>query len=69
MYFGLPGSLNEINVLDNITKMGKIVSKSFTSRMEYVKRVTRDLLYFLDDRIYPEYNVFVNTIADPGKST
>ena len=69
-FFGLPGSLNDINVLDKSPTMGNILSGSFPPRIDYVVNgVPRNLLYFLADGIYPDYAVFVKTISNGGNSS
>lgn len=70
MYFGLPGALNDINVLDNCPTMGKILFVCFPLRTKYtINGVTKNLLYFLAEGIYPDYAVFVKTIANGGNSS
>lgn len=69
MYFGLPGSLNDSNVLEKSPTMGKILAGCFPPRMNYtINEVTRNLLYFLADGIFPDYAVFLKTIAKGANS-
>lgn len=60
VFYGLPGSLNDLNVLDKSTTMGSILKGEFPPRMNYrVNGSTRSLLYLLTDGIYPNYPIFV----------
>jgi hypothetical protein len=64
-FFGMPGSLNDINVLDRspifvALAEGRTVHINYTiNRREYTMR------YYLADRIYPNLLTFVKTILRP----
>nr|XP_017228190.1 PREDICTED: putative nuclease HARBI1 [Daucus carota subsp. sativus] len=64
-YFGLPGSLNDINVLDR----SNLFSEWAEGRAPKVKYTinghTYDMGYYLADGIYPPYPTFVKTISAP----
>ena len=65
VFFGMPGSLNDINVLDRspifvALAEGRTVHINYTiNRREYTMR------YYLADRIYPNLLTFVKTILRP----
>jgi hypothetical protein len=64
-FFGLPGSLNDINVLQQSHLLARPASGdapacNYTmNRHEYTKG------YYLDDSIYPPWSTFVKTIPTP----
>ena len=66
-FFGEPGSLNDINVLDKSSILGALISGKFDVKVEdyCINNTIRDWLYFLVDGIYPEYALFVKTISVP----
>ena len=68
VFFGEPGSLNDLNVLGKSTIVGSILSQEFDMKIdEYrVNGVSRDWLYFLVDGIYPKLPFFVTTYAIPS---
>jgi hypothetical protein len=63
-YFGLPGSCNDINVLQRSPilayERGELPPVQFT-----VNRQTYDMGYYLADGIYPEWSAFVKIIPHP----
>lgn len=65
-FFGSPGSLNDINVLDRSPTIGKIEAGHFPPSFTYtVNGHARTLPYYLADGIYPNWAIFVKTIKDP----
>ena len=69
-FFGSPGSLNDINILDKSSIVARMVDGSFQLRLPEnlhytVNGTTRNYLYFLVDGIYPPWSVFVSTFAHP----
>lgn len=72
-FFGEPGSLNDLNILDKSTIVEAIVSGKMDLRLpphlEYtINSTRRNYLYFLVDGIYPAWPIFISTIsrAQPG---
>jgi Plant transposon protein len=59
-FFGLPGSLNDINILDRSTVFSALLSRRFDLKTkEYtINNNVRDWLYFLVDGIYPPWSIF-----------
>jgi hypothetical protein len=66
-FFGEPGSLNDINILQKSTIVGSILNGSFDLKVTpyTINNTTRDWLYFLVDGIYPKYSIFINTFQHP----
>ena len=66
-FFGEPGSLNNINILDRSSIVANIIAQTFdTSVQEYVLNgKLRDYLYFLVDGIYPDWSIFAKTNPEP----
>lgn len=63
MFFESPGSLNDINFMDNSPTMRDTLSGIFPPRfLHELNGVTRTLLYCLADGIYPNWALFVKTI-------
>ena len=66
MFFGLPGSLNDLNVLDLSPLLPAILSDEFPPKVMYeVNGKKGDLLYILADGIYPSWALFAMTIPSP----
>lgn len=64
-FFGSPGSLNDINVLDHSTTVGAILAGKFPPDVKFVVNfVEYSLPYYLADRIYPNWRLFVKTITE-----
>lgn len=64
-HFGNPGSMNDINVLDCSPLVGGILNGTLLPSFEYeVNRKKKNCLYFLVDGIYPQWSIFVSTIAE-----
>ena len=64
-FFGLPGSLNDINVLDRSLVFDDIESGE-ASRVDFtVNGRQYNLAYYLADGIYPKWPVFVQSIQMP----
>lgn len=66
-FFGSPGSLNDINILDKSSIVLALLSRQFDLRTNpyTVNQNTRDWMYFLVDGIYPPWSIFMSTIAEP----
>ena len=65
-FFGMPGSCNDINVLDNSPLMHKIENGQFPPPLQYEiegERFTTP--YMLADGIYPDWAVFAKPIGSP----
>lgn len=68
-HFRIPGSMNDIFVLDSLRTLQKIKAGEFPPTFPYVlndKR--RDLLYYLTDCIYPSWALFMNFIPQLSAS-
>jgi Plant transposon protein len=62
--FGIPGSNNDINIIDSSPIIAELMNSSFC--YEYnVNGKKFNQLYFLADGIYPEWSCFVKTISHP----
>ena len=66
-FFGEPGSLNDINILDRSSIVGSIFAQTFNSRVVpyAINGTTRDYMYFLVDGIYPSWSIFAKTNPNP----
>ena len=72
-FFGEPGSLNDLNILEKSTIVGSILNGMMELRLPQelhysINRMVCDYLYFLVDGIYPKRAIFISTISDatPG---
>jgi hypothetical protein len=64
-FFGMPGSCNDINVLQRSPLMTRIANGE-TPRMQFVaNNRTYYYGYFLADGIYPRWRTFVKPVKDP----
>ena len=64
-FFGLPGSLNDINVLRRSPLFQSLTSGT-APQVEYMVNGNKYTMgYYLADGIYPEWAVFVNTVTAP----
>ena len=66
-FFGEPGSLNDINILNKSTIVSNLVNGTFDMSVEkfQVGKIERDFLCFLADGIYPDWSIFLRTIGAP----
>jgi hypothetical protein len=64
-FFGMPGSCNDINILDRSPLMTKLVKGEIANTYYVVNGKKRNQPYFLVDGIYPDYGCFVKTIEAP----
>ena len=66
-FFGEPGSLNDINILDRSSIVGAIFGQTFNSQVVpyIINGTTRDYMYFLVDGIYPLWSIFPKTNPNP----
>lgn len=63
-FFGLPGCLNDINVVEASPLTQKIVSGEYPPPVEYrINGVRRNKPYWLCDSIYPKWPMFIGTIS------
>lgn len=63
-YFGSPGSMNDINVLDTSPLVVDILHGRLLPSFEYaLQGKKRKMCYYLVDGIYPKWAIFVSTIA------
>ena len=64
-FFGIPGSLNDINVLDRSPLLhNHICGRSISVEYE-VNGNKYNIPYWLGDGIYPNYHCFVKSISNP----
>jgi hypothetical protein len=64
-FFGLPGSHNDINILDRSPLFKKLVN-GVSPRLEYkINGNTYTQGYYLADGIYPDWSTLVKTISAP----
>ena len=65
-FFGMPGSLNDINVVEASPIINKIAAGTFPSPCEYrIAGVRRNMPYWFSDGIYPKAPFFILSIAEP----
>ncbi|KAG7347290.1 plant transposon protein [Nitzschia inconspicua] len=69
VHFGAPGSCNDINVLDKSSIVGALLSGQLDLKTEpyEINGTIRDWMYFLVDGIYPNWAIFVKTIAKEAR--
>jgi hypothetical protein len=65
VYFGMPGSNNDINVLHRSDVFSDYVRGRATPVSFEVNGRTYDMGYYLADGIYPKWAAFVKTISHP----
>jgi hypothetical protein len=67
IFFGEPGSLNDINILGKSSIVGAIMSQDFDTRTDpyEINGHERNWLYFLADGIYPKWSIFCKTNQRP----
>jgi hypothetical protein len=63
-YFGLPGSNNDLNVLDRSPLVHDMFRGAGMDLNFIVNEVTYSGYYLLADGIYPTWAIFIQTIAD-----
>ena len=64
-FFGPPGTLNDINVLDRSPVFDDIL-QGRAPRVQYVvNRHQYDMAYYLTDGIYPKWSTFIQSITLP----
>jgi hypothetical protein len=64
-HFGVPGSLNDINVLDQSPFLSTFFSPSFPRIPYCLGSEVRSIPYFLADGIYPSWAMFAKPIHSP----
>lgn len=65
-YIGVPGSNNDINVIDQSPFMLDWLQGHAPSHKYVLNGKQRSSCYLLCDGIYPSWSVFVKTISNPG---
>ena len=65
--FGRPGSLNDLNILNQSSIVRKLLRHDFkiATKPYTINHTVRDYMYFLVDGIYPPWSIFVPTIKNP----
>ncbi|XP_073119752.1 uncharacterized protein [Henckelia pumila] len=64
-YFGMPGSNNDINVLET-SHLFSDLTRGIAPPAHFVqKRIEYNMGYYLSDNIYPKWSTLVQTIHDP----
>lgn len=64
-FFGSPGSLNDISIMDHSPTIDDIIAGEFPPSLPYwVNGNERKILYYLADGIYPNWAIFVKTISE-----
>ena len=64
-FFGMAGSNNDINVLDQLPLFDNLVNGTGPTAHFVVNGNVHSMVYYLGDGIYPEYQTFVKTIPKP----
>jgi len=64
-YFGLPGSNNDINVLQSSNLFANLTQGISPSAKYIIRGVEYDVGYYLADGIYPKWSTLVQTISKP----
>eukprot|EP00644_Phytophthora_capsici_P019805 jgi/Phyca11/12534/fgenesh1_pm.PHYCAscaffold_627_\ len=64
-FFGMPGSRNDINVLDRSDLFSDLANASSPQCSYVINNNSYDMGYYLVDGIYPPRAVFVQTITVP----
>jgi hypothetical protein len=66
-FFGEPGSLNDINILQKSSIVAALLTQELplTVPRYDINGTKRDYMYFLVDGIYPSWSIFVKPIHDP----
>ena len=68
-FFGEPGSLNDLNILDKLTIVGSILNGMMELRLPQelhylINGTVQNYLYFLVDGIYQKWLIFISTVSD-----
>ena len=67
-FFGMPGSCNDINILDRSSFLTDLVEIDSYKADYVVNNRARKRVYFLADGIYPQLSCFVQTIPQPANA-
>lgn len=68
LQFGLPGAMNDLNILEVSDHFSRVLNGSFppvTPSYE-VNGKTFDWFYYLTDGIYPNWKIFMQSISEPS---
>lgn len=65
MFFGMPGSCNDINVIDRSPFVESVINGDIPCPPWKLGDTERKWCYVLTDGIYPSYKIFVKTINAP----
>uniref|UniRef100_A0A336MR40 CSON005106 protein n=1 Tax=Culicoides sonorensis TaxID=179676 RepID=A0A336MR40_CULSO len=65
-FFGLPGSLNDINILDRSPIVDDVLHNKIPKIKYSINGTQRETGYWLADGIYPDWPIFVKTISEPS---
>jgi hypothetical protein len=64
-FFGMPGSHNDINILDRSPLFASIVSGKAPEAHFTINGHAYEMGYYLADGIYPQWATLVQTISEP----
>lgn len=69
IYFGAPGSLNDLNILDRSPTIESIIAGQFPTEVSFtVSGEEYGFTYYLADGIYPNWALFVKNISERATS-
>jgi hypothetical protein len=64
-FFGLPGSLSDLNIVDRSPMMDKLLTGPLSQQNFTVNGRTYHRIYLLADGIYPSWTTFIQSISQP----
>ena len=64
-FLGIPGSSNDINILDRSPLLHQIIAGEIPMYNYWINNVEYRLTYLLADGIYPDWAIFLKTISEP----
>ncbi|CDF37326.1 unnamed protein product [Chondrus crispus] len=68
-FFGIPGSANDVNVLEASSLLNKIATGEYPPPIEYtIAGKRRNIPYWLADGVYPRWPSSVQTVLEPRTS-
>lgn len=65
-FFGMPGSCNDINVLNNSKIVCNILNGTYPPHIKYSIGIEKhNIPYWIVDGIYPNWPCFLHTVVEP----